>query len=79
MLMPVSERKRKTLEVAKAVGLNLRTLHRWIAEGKVKAPKLIVVHGRTVRLWTQKDITQLREVKKEIYRRGQGKKKKKKA
>ena len=76
MLMLVSKRKRKTLEAAKAVGLSLRTLDRWMAEGKVKAPKLIVVHGRAVRLWTQKDIARLRKVKEEIYRRGQGVKKK---
>ena len=66
MSMLVSKRKLKTLEVAKAVGLGRRTLDRWIAEGKVKAPKLTMVHGRGVRLWTQKDIARLRKVKEEI-------------
>ncbi len=68
-----------TREAADGLGVSLNTLQRWIKARKVKAPKLTVVHGRAVRLWTQKDIARLRKVKEEIYRRGRGVKKKSKA
>ena len=45
--------------------------------GRVKAPRLVLRNGRAVRLWSQADIDDLREVKHQTYRRGRGRKKKK--
>ncbi len=48
------------------------TLHRWIVAAKVKAPKLRIRNGRAVRLWSEADLAQLREVKRQIYGKGKG-------
>ena len=68
-----------SVEAARKVGIHLATLQRWVAAKKLKTPKLTLRGSHSVRLWTQKDIARLRELKKEIYRRGRGRKKKKKA
>ena len=51
------------------------TLHRWIAAGRVKAPKLRIRNGRAVRLWSRADIAGLRKLKQAIYCKGRGRKK----
>ena len=38
---------------------------RWIAQRKVKAPKLTIVNGRAVRLWSKADIARIRKAKAE--------------
>lgn len=65
-----------TGEAAKAAGITRATLQAWITKGWVKAQRVRVVNGRAVRLWTQKDIAHLREVKKHVPM-GRPKKKKK--
>ncbi len=49
-----------TKEAAAKIGVSLVTLQRRIANGSIKAPKLQKVGGVTVRLWTDKDIEQVR-------------------
>jgi len=66
-----------TAEAAQKTGLNRVTLQEWIRMGRVKAPRLVLRNGRAVRLWSQADIDDLREVKHQTYRRGRGRKKKK--
>ena len=65
-----------TSETAKAAGVHLRTLQRWIADGKIKPPKPrfrgLVGH----RFWSAKDLARLERVKNRIYRKGRGRKKK---
>ena len=56
-----------TRQAAKEARIALVTLQRWIADRKLKAPRLVVRQGRAVRLWTQKDIIQLRQIKKQVY------------
>ena len=74
----MSGRRYTTEEAAKAVGLHRVTLQDWIKNGKVKAPRPSLQNGRGVRLWTEKDVLRLRLVKDRTYRRGRGRKKKKK-
>jgi predicted DNA-binding transcriptional regulator AlpA len=50
-----------TKEAAAKLGISLVTLQRRIANGSVKPPKLQKVGGVTVRLWSQKDIEQVRK------------------
>lgn len=45
-----------TAEAAKAVGVSRQTLQTWIAEGKIKPPKLI---GAT-RVWSQAQVDELK-------------------
>ena len=67
--------KLTTSEAAKAVGIHPVTLQRWIAAGKVNAPKPTLVGAVGYRLWTAKDVERLRKVKLKIHRKGRGRKK----
>jgi predicted site-specific integrase-resolvase len=64
-----------TRYAAKAVGISLVTLQRWIAGGHIRSPKLQIVNGRATRLWGDEDLERLRQLKEEIYCRGRGRKK----
>ncbi len=64
-----------TQQAAKAAGISMMTLHRWIVAAKVKAPKLCIRNGRAVRLWSQADLNRLLKLKKQIYCKGRGRKK----
>jgi excisionase family DNA binding protein len=64
-----------TAEAAKMVGISQRTLQRWIHRRKVKAPETILRNGRAVRLWSAREIKDLKDMKGQIYRRGRGRKK----
>jgi excisionase family DNA binding protein len=72
------EGKLTTSEAAKRAGIHPVTLQRWIAAGKVRAPKPILVGAIGYRLWTAKDIKSLRKIKSDIYRKGRGRKPKSK-
>lgn len=50
-----------TREAAAKLGVSLVTLQRRIANGSIRAPKLQKVGGVTVRLWSDKDIEQVRK------------------
>ena len=67
-----------TREVAKLVGVHPITLERWLAGSKARAPKLLRVGGRVVRLWTSRDIARLKHYKAAHYRKGRGRKRKRK-
>lgn len=63
-----------TAKAAAAVGITRITLQRWIASGKVRAPRPTLRGSVGLRLWTSADIARLRKVKEEIYRKGRGRK-----
>ena len=64
-----------TRYAAKAVGISLMTLQRWIADGDIRPPKLQIVNGRATRLWDSEEVERLRQAKEKIYCRGRGRKK----
>lgn len=64
-----------TSEAADLAGISITTLNRWIAMGKVKAPKPSLVGAIGYRLWTADDVETLKVVKKAIYWKGGGRKK----
>lgn len=66
--------RRTTREAARLVGISRVTLQRWIAAGKVVAPKPTLIGAKGVRLWGAVDIAALSEIKKTIYRKGRGRK-----
>ena len=68
--------KLTTAEAAKRVGIHQVTLQKWIAAGKVKAPKPTLSGAVGYRLWSAKDVSALLKVKQAIYRKGRGRKKK---
>jgi excisionase family DNA binding protein len=71
------EGKSTTSEAAARVGISLVTLQRWIAAGKVKPPKPTLVGAVGYRLWSDKDIEELKVAKRTFYRKGGGRKKEK--
>jgi hypothetical protein len=64
-----------TQHAAKAAGIAVMTLHRWMVAKKLRAPKLLIRNGRAVRLWGTADLERLRKLKQEIYCKGRGRKK----
>ncbi len=72
-------RKLTTAEAAEAIGIGRVTLQLWIRARKIKAPKTILRNGRGVRLWAHADMERLRQTKEAFYRKGQGRKPKRKA
>ena len=51
-----------TSQVAKRLGIGIKTLSRYIAENKIPAPQIIDVGGRKVHVWTEPEIARLREL-----------------
>lgn len=51
-----------TSEAAKKLGLQTRTLSRYIQAGKLPAPKMARTGGMTLHLWTEKDIERARKL-----------------
>lgn len=51
-----------TREAAKKLGLQTRTLSRYIQAGKLPAPKMVKSGGMTLHLWTDSDIERAREL-----------------
>jgi excisionase family DNA binding protein len=52
-----------TLEVAKAIGVHKATLERWLASGKLRAPKELRVGQKAFRDWTKTDIERAKRLK----------------
>jgi excisionase family DNA binding protein len=68
--------KLTTAEAARRVGIHQVTLQKWIAAGKLQAPKPTLIGAVGYRLWSAKDIAALLKVKQANYRKGRGRKKK---
>lgn len=67
--------KLTSYEAAKRAGISWRTLQRWIASGKLIAPKPTLVGAVGYRLWSAKDVASLVKKKKAIYQKGRGRRK----
>ena len=66
-----------TSQTAKMLQIGRATLHRWIREAKVPAPRIRRVAGVSVRMWTVEDVRSVRRYKNQNYRKGRGGKGKK--
>jgi hypothetical protein len=64
-----------TQQAAKAAGIAVMTLHRWVVAKRLKAPKLRIRNGRAVRLWGKADLDRIVRLKQETYCKGRGRKK----
>jgi hypothetical protein len=67
-----------TEEVARKVGVNRVTLERWLSSNKVQQPKTIRFGRSEFRNWTADDVERVRKYKQENYRKGRGRKPKRK-
>ena len=51
-----------TTQAAKKLGLQVRTLSRYIQAGKIPAPEMVTSGGMTIHLWTEEDIERVRKL-----------------
>ena len=65
-----------TTEAADRIGVSRQTLHAWIKEGKVSAPKPLAIGKHTIRLWKKADIDEARKFKGTLKPGPQSKKRK---
>lgn len=63
-----------TAQAARLLRVGRATLHRWMREGRVKAPRARRIGGVLVRIWTGRDVERVRKYKKGNYRKGRGRK-----
>jgi hypothetical protein len=74
----VIDGKFTTAEAAKKIGIHQITLQKWIAAGKVKAPKPALIGAVGYRLWTRREVANVVEMKKKVYRKGRGRRRRRK-
>ena len=67
-----------TEKAANRVGITRATLQAWIRTQKIRPPKPTLDGARSKRLWSESALTRLREAKKRLYWKGQGRPRKKK-
>ena len=60
------------------VGIDRVTLQRWLLAGKIREPRRIKNGGINARVWTDRDVERVRRWKAAHYRKGRGRKPKKK-
>jgi len=68
-------RSYSTAQVAKTVGVDKKTLLRWLWTGKISEPKHHANGGQDVRIWTERDLQRVRRFKEANYCKGRGRKK----
>ncbi len=68
-----------TQKVADAVGISKRTLLQWLYDGKLREPRRFRFNGPNYRIWTGRDVERVRRYKAAHFRKGRGRKPKKKA
>jgi hypothetical protein len=64
-----------TAAVARKLGVDKKTLLRWLYARKLAEPKILRTPSGTVRVWTQADVARARKYKEQNYRKGRGRKK----
>ena len=74
----MSRKVYSTEQAAEAVGITRATLQAWIKDGKVMPPPPTLEGAVAKRLWSVKDVGRLRDAKKDHYRKGRGRKPKRK-
>ena len=64
-----------TGQVAQQLGIDKKTLLRWLYAGKVAEPKLVKMPASAIRVWTERDLKRAMQFKEQNYRKGRGRKK----
>jgi excisionase family DNA binding protein len=73
----MKKKRYTTAEAAGEVGISRATLQEWIRQRKITPPKPTLRGAVGVRLWSQLDVSRLRQAKQDIYRKGRGRKRSK--
>jgi excisionase family DNA binding protein len=61
-----------TDQAAKKLKISRQTLQAWIKGKKIKAPEPTLIGARSKRIWTEKDLAELKRKKPGIYWKGPG-------
>ena len=64
-----------TAQVARKIGVDKKTLLRWLYAGKVAEPKMVKTPASNIRVWTEGDLVRVSRFKEQNYRKGRGRKK----
>lgn len=67
-----------TAQAARMLGVHKVTLQRWLLDGRVGEPKKVRIGNIESRIWTDRDVERVRRFKQENYRKGRGRKPKRK-
>jgi excisionase family DNA binding protein len=59
----MAKKRYTTVELAKIANVPRATVQFWISSGKLSAPKVLLVGGRAVRLWSEGDLSRIRKLK----------------
>jgi hypothetical protein len=54
-------------KAARIVGVNRRTLQRWILAEQIPSPKVEIVGGKLKKSWTAAEVAQIKEYKQRTY------------
>jgi DNA-binding transcriptional MerR regulator len=73
------KRTYSTAQVARMAGVHKATLLRWLYAGSIQEPKRHSNGGVDARIWSDRDVQRVRKHKAAHYRKGRGRKKKRKA
>jgi hypothetical protein len=64
-----------TSQVARKVGVDKKTLLRWLYAKKLAEPEIIRTPGATIRVWSEADVKRAARYKEQNYCKGRGRKK----
>jgi len=64
-----------TAQVARKIGVDKKTLLRWLYADKLAEPEIIKMPGATIRVWNQADVKRAIRYKEQNYCKGRGRKK----
>ncbi len=79
MLLVIAVKTYSTAAVARMVGIHKVTLIRWLLGGEIREPRRLKNGGMDFRIWTDRDVERVRRYKEQFYRKGRGRKPKRKA
>lgn len=63
-----------TLQVARQVGVDKKTLLRWLYSGRLAEPKIVRLPASVIRVWSENDLKRAVRFKEENYCKGRGRK-----
>jgi len=55
-----------TREAAEELGVSVRTLQRWVADGRLLAPRTVYVGGQKFWNWKRSHLTRAKAIRKEL-------------
>ncbi len=64
-----------TAQIARRIGVDKKTLLRWLYSKRLAEPEMISVGWSNIRVWSESDLTRANRFKQQNYCKGRGRKK----